>query len=116
MMPDAVEAINARASAARDRLAPFFTEIEGALVGQRHLVEQLLTGLLTNGHVLLNNEKMSKSTGNFKTLKQAIEEYSADGMRFALALSGKGMAMHDRRSSSGMSSQHLWNNRHTYSF
>ena len=53
MMPDAVEAINARASAARDRLAPFFTEIEGALVGQRHLVEQLLTGLLTNGHVLL---------------------------------------------------------------
>jgi len=44
----------------------------------------------TNGHVLLDNEKMSKSTGNFKTLKQAIEEYSADGMRFALALSGDG--------------------------
>jgi len=44
----------------------------------------------TNGHVLLNNEKISKSTGNFKTLKQAIEEYSADGMRFALALSGDG--------------------------
>mmetsp|Transcript_28742 Transcript_28742/g.68650 ORF Transcript_28742/g.68650 Transcript_28742/m.68650 type:complete len:1574 (-) Transcript_28742:8-4729(-) len=44
----------------------------------------------TNGHVLLNGEKMSKSTGNFKTLKQAIAEYSADGMRFALALSGDG--------------------------
>ena len=24
-----------------------------------------------NGHLLLNNEKMSKSTGNFKTLEQA---------------------------------------------
>lgn len=52
-MSDAVPAINARALAARDRLAPFFQQIERALVGQRKLVEQLLTGLLTNGHVLL---------------------------------------------------------------
>ena len=42
----------------------------------------------TNGHLLLNNEKMSKSTGNFKTLKQAIEEFSADAMRFSLADAG----------------------------
>ena len=28
----------------------------------------------TNGHVLLNGEKMSKSTGNFKTLKQVQAE------------------------------------------
>lgn len=42
----------------------------------------------TNGHLLLNNEKMSKSTGNFKTLKQSIEEYSSDAMRFALADAG----------------------------
>lgn len=42
----------------------------------------------TNGHLLLNNEKMSKSTGNFKTLKQAIEEFSADAMRFTLADAG----------------------------
>jgi leucyl-tRNA synthetase len=31
---------------------------------------------------------MSKSTGNFKTLKAAIEEYSSDAMRFALADAG----------------------------
>ena len=31
---------------------------------------------------MLNNEKMSKSTGNFLTLEQAIYKYSADGMRF----------------------------------
>ena len=33
----------------------------------------------TNGHLLLNNEKMSKSTGNFLTLTDAIELFSADG-------------------------------------
>lgn len=35
-----------------------------------------------NGHLLLNGEKMSKSTGNFLTLTQAVERYSADGKRF----------------------------------
>ncbi|CAG2122769.1 unnamed protein product, partial [Medioppia subpectinata] len=44
-----------------------------------------------NGHLLLNNEKMSKSTGNFLTLSEAIEKYSADGVRFALADSGDGI-------------------------
>uniref|UniRef100_T1JCF2 leucine--tRNA ligase n=1 Tax=Strigamia maritima TaxID=126957 RepID=T1JCF2_STRMM len=41
-----------------------------------------------NGHLLLNSEKMSKSTGNFLTLVDAIEKFSADGMRLALADSG----------------------------
>lgn len=41
-----------------------------------------------NGHLLLNAEKMSKSTGNFKTLNQAIKEYGADAMRIALADAG----------------------------
>ncbi|XP_054158763.1 leucine--tRNA ligase, cytoplasmic-like [Oppia nitens] len=44
-----------------------------------------------NGHLLLNNEKMSKSTGNFLTLTEAIEKYSADGVRFALADAGDGI-------------------------
>lgn len=41
-----------------------------------------------NGHLLLNSEKMSKSTGNFLTLEEALNKYSADGMRMALADSG----------------------------
>jgi len=41
-----------------------------------------------NGHLLLNSEKMSKSTGNFLTLAEAIERFSADGMRFSLADAG----------------------------
>ncbi len=53
MPSETVDAINARAQQARDRLVPFFQAVESVLVGQRRLVEQLLTGLLTNGHVLL---------------------------------------------------------------
>ncbi|XP_033622748.1 leucine--tRNA ligase, cytoplasmic isoform X1 [Fukomys damarensis] len=41
-----------------------------------------------NGHLLLNSEKMSKSTGNFLTLAQAVDKFSADGMRLALADAG----------------------------
>eukprot|EP00794_Sanderia_malayensis_P007562 gene7562-8400_t len=41
-----------------------------------------------NGHLLLNSDKMSKSTGNFLTLSGAIDKFSADGMRLALADAG----------------------------
>jgi leucyl-tRNA synthetase len=64
----------------------FFLYNHAAIFPEKHWPRSMRT----NGHVLLNNEKMSKSTGNFKTLKQAVAEYSADGMRFALALSGDG--------------------------
>ncbi|XP_001157096.2 leucine--tRNA ligase, cytoplasmic isoform X1 [Pan troglodytes] len=46
------------------------------------------TAVRANGHLLLNSEKMSKSTGNFLTLTQAIDKFSADGMRLALADAG----------------------------
>ncbi|KAL9971490.1 hypothetical protein ACROYT_G017659 [Oculina patagonica] len=44
-----------------------------------------------NGHLLLNSEKMSKSTGNFLTLRQAVDKFSADGMRLSLADAGDTM-------------------------
>ncbi|KFM68479.1 Leucine--tRNA ligase, cytoplasmic, partial [Stegodyphus mimosarum] len=44
-----------------------------------------------NGHLLLNSEKMSKSTGNFLTLSEAVGKYSADGMRLSLADAGDGI-------------------------
>ncbi|KAI3422504.1 Leucine--tRNA ligase, cytoplasmic [Globodera pallida] len=34
-------------------------------------------GIRANGHLLLNNEKMSKNTGNFLTLFEAIQRFSA---------------------------------------
>ena len=45
----------------------------------------------SNGHLLLNGEKMSKSTGNFLTLRDAIKRYGADATRFALADAGDGV-------------------------
>lgn len=44
-----------------------------------------------NGHLQLNGQKMSKSTGNFLTLQGAIELYGADAVRYALADSGDGI-------------------------
>lgn len=41
-----------------------------------------------NGHTMLNNEKMSKSTGNFRTLEEACARFSADATRLALADAG----------------------------
>jgi len=84
---------------------PFDLRVSGKDLIQNHLTFCLYThtsiwsdkpemwprGMRSNGHLLLNAEKMSKSTGNFKTLNQAIKEYSADAMRFALADAGDTM-------------------------
>eukprot|EP01132_Coremiostelium_polycephalum_P006250 gene6250-7781_t len=48
-------------------------------------------GIRANGFVNLNGEKMSKSTGNFLTLFDSIQKYSADGTRIALADAGDGI-------------------------
>jgi len=45
-------------------------------------------GIRSNGHLLLNGEKMSKSTGNFLTLRQTVEKFSADAARVAIADAG----------------------------
>lgn len=45
-------------------------------------------GVRANGHLMLNSAKMSKSEGNFLTLSESIEKFSADGMRLTLADAG----------------------------
>jgi len=45
----------------------------------------------TNGHLMLNGKKMSKSTGNPLTLKEAIGKFGADATRLSLADAGDGM-------------------------
>lgn len=45
-------------------------------------------GIRANGHLLLNSAKMSKSEGNFLTLSEAMQKFSADGMRLCLADAG----------------------------
>lgn len=49
-------------------------------------------GVRTNGHLLLNGEKMSKSTGNFMTLDDMVKKYGADASRIALADAGDAVA------------------------
>ncbi|KAJ1894298.1 cytosolic leucyl tRNA synthetase, partial [Coemansia sp. IMI 209127] len=44
-----------------------------------------------NGHLLLNGEKMSKSTGNMLTLGDSCKLYGADATRIALADAGDGI-------------------------
>jgi len=48
-------------------------------------------GIFCNGHVKLNDEKMAKSTGNYMTIKDAINEFGADATRLALADAGDGL-------------------------
>lgn len=45
-------------------------------------------GIRANGHLMLNNSKMSKSTGNFMTLEQTVEKFGADAARIAFADAG----------------------------
>ena len=45
----------------------------------------------SNGHVMLNGKKMSKSTGNILTLREAVQKFGADATRLSLADAGDGM-------------------------
>jgi len=45
-------------------------------------------GIFCNGWLMVNNEKMSKSKGNFFTLKDIMEKYTADSVRLACANAG----------------------------
>jgi leucyl-tRNA synthetase len=82
---------------------PFYLRLSGKDLIQNHLTFCLYNhtaifpkrhwprGFRCNGHLMLNSEKMSKSTGNFRTIRQAIEEFSADATRFSLADAGDGV-------------------------
>jgi leucyl-tRNA synthetase len=48
-------------------------------------------GVGVNGWVMVDGEKMSKSRGNFVTLRQALDTYGASATRFALAFAGEGV-------------------------
>ena len=48
-------------------------------------------GFFCNGYVNVNDQKMSKSTGNFLTIQDVIKVYGADPTRVALASAGDTM-------------------------
>mgnify|MGYP002780673627 CR=1 FL=1 len=56
----------------RPKLDPFFAAVEGVLVGQRKLVERLLIGLLSDGHVLLEGVPGLAKTLAVRTVARAL--------------------------------------------
>lgn len=59
-----------------------------AAIWKENMEQRMCRGYFCNGYLMLNNEKMSKSTGNFMTLKECIQRYGIDVSRIALADAG----------------------------
>ncbi|MBA4191626.1 MAG: ATPase [Planctomycetaceae bacterium] len=57
----------------RPKLDPFYRAVEGVLIGQRHLVDGLLIGLLTDGHVILEGVPGLAKTLAVRTVARALE-------------------------------------------
>jgi MoxR-like ATPase len=72
-MSETVEEINRRAREGRDRLTPFFNEVDKVLVGQRHLIQRLMIGLLTDGHILLEGVPGLAKTLAVRTVARALQ-------------------------------------------
>jgi MoxR-like ATPase len=70
MTPDPAAARTVEA--ARRRLDPLYTQIARVLVGQRALVDRLLVGLLTGGHLLLEGVPGLAKTLAVSTLSRAL--------------------------------------------
>lgn len=62
----------------------FCIYVHAALFPEKHWPR----AMRTNGHLTLNGKKMSKSTGNFMTMRDATKKYGADAMRLSLADAG----------------------------
>jgi leucyl-tRNA synthetase len=68
----------------------FFLYIHQAIWGET-APQYLPKGIRMNGHLMLNGEKMSKSTGNFLTLSECVKKFGADATRIAMADAGDGV-------------------------
>jgi MoxR-like ATPase len=56
----------------RPKLDPFYRAVEGVLIGQRGLIDGLLIGLLTDGHVLLEGVPGLAKTLAVRTVAGAL--------------------------------------------
>ena len=54
----------------------------------RETKNYLPKGYFCNGFINIDNKKMSKSEGNFYTVRELVDEYSADAVRLSLANGG----------------------------
>src|SRR4051812_7838042 len=56
----------------RERLNPLSKEIEKVIVGHRHLIERLMIGLMTGGHILLEGVPGLAKTLAVRTLAHGL--------------------------------------------
>jgi MoxR-like ATPase len=71
-MTQDLTAQNRKVEQARERLAPLYAQVGRVLVGQRTLIDRLLIGLLTGGHILLEGVPGLAKTLAVRTLAQAL--------------------------------------------
>src|SRR6478752_5573849 len=71
-MTSQLEAINQQIAAMHPVIDAIKAEVGKAIVGQNHLVERLLIGLLANGHVLLEGVPGLAKTATISALAQTI--------------------------------------------
>src|SRR5690242_12207178 len=65
-------ALNSRIQEESAFVEKFFSEISGVIVGQRDMVERLLIGLLTGGHVLLEGVPGLAKTLTISSIAKAV--------------------------------------------
>jgi MoxR-like ATPase len=67
-----VSELNRQVAARRDSLLPLYRELEKVIVGQRLLVDRLLIGLMTGGHILLEGVPGLAKTLAIRTLAHGL--------------------------------------------
>jgi MoxR-like ATPase len=72
MNNSSVEAINAKVRDQRARLEAFYLEVGKVIVGQRPLIDRLLIGLLTDGHILLEGVPGLAKTLAIRTVARTL--------------------------------------------
>jgi len=59
-----------------------------AAIWHENKEQRMVRSYFCNGYLMLNNKKMSKSTGNFMTLKECVGKFGTEASRIALADAG----------------------------
>lgn len=72
-MDTAIKEVNEKVRGARETLEGLFREIGKVIVGQQHLVERLLIGLLADGHILIEGVPGLAKTLSVRTLARTIQ-------------------------------------------
>lgn len=73
IMPSATDEITRQVQEHSHWIAPLQQEIARVIVGQKYLIDRLLIGLLTNGHILLEGVPGLAKTLTVKTLSSTIK-------------------------------------------